>query len=196
MFAAASWRIASPYSPTACRTCASVGAVQVHVQRRHAPLDVDVLDDQRVAVLLDQRRREALELLEQLRGEALARQRDVLVFEGVGHAPDAIVEFHQQVLLLDLPAIGVLRRRDHVLDHLEDVGIGRQREHQHHQAADAGRDDEVVAGVPQVVQEVAVEKRLAVLLQAEHRVDLGGRLVAAAGCAGTRRRRTALPGRP
>ncbi|MCY1306482.1 hypothetical protein D9M70_563460 [compost metagenome] len=62
---------------------------------------------------------------------------------------------------------------DVVLDQLEDVGIGRQREHAHHHPLDAGRDVERVARMGQVMQEVAVEQRLALLLQADHGVELG-----------------------
>ena len=63
----------------------------------------------------------------------------------------------------------------------------------HHEALDAGRDDEAVGRMLEVMQEVAEEERLAVLLQAEHRVELGGRLVGHASCAGNRRTPTAPP---
>ena len=96
--------------------------------------------------------------------EALARERDVAVFQRVGHAADAVVLLDQQVLALDLLARGVLLRRVEVLDHLEHVREGRQVEHQHHHALDAGRDAELVARMLQVVEEVAVEQRLALLL--------------------------------
>ena len=70
-----------------------------------------------------------------------------------------------------------LRRGDAILDHLEHVRIRRQREHAHHEAADARRDDEAVARMREMVQEVAVEEVLAGLLQPDHRVQLGRGLV-------------------
>ena len=80
------------------------------------------------------------------------------------------------VLALDALARDFLLGRKVVLDHLEDEGIGRQVEHQHHHALDARRNAELVAGMAQVEQEVAVEQVLAVLLQANGVVQLGARL--------------------
>ena len=80
---------------------------------------------------------------------------------------------HQQVLLLHLLRRRVLRRRDLVADHLEDVRIRRQRENRHHQPLDAGRDDEVIGRVLEVMEKIAEEQRLSLLLQADHRVELG-----------------------
>jgi hypothetical protein len=82
----------------------------------------------------------------------------------------------EQELALDLIARGVLLRRVEVLDELEDEGEARQVEHQHHHALDAGGDAERVAGVAQVVEQVAVEQVLAVLLQADGAVELAARL--------------------
>ena len=85
-----------------------------------------------------------------------------------------------QYFCLDLLPVGVLRRGDLVADHLEHVRIRRQREHRHHQALDARRDDELVARVLEMVEEVAEEEVLAGLLQPDHRVQLGRGLVRAA----------------
>ena len=90
----------------------------------------------------------------------------------VRHAPDPVDVLDHQVLALDRGAVHVLRGAEHVLDDLEHVGEGRQREHQHHQAADARRDDELVVRVAQVRDQVAEEHRLALLAQAEHGVEL------------------------
>ena len=152
------------------------GVLQVDVQRDHAPLDVEVADQQQFAVFLHQAGAEVAQLGDQFLVEAVAREGDVAVLQRVGHAADAVVLLHQQVLGLDLLARGVLLRRVEVLDDLEDVGEGRQVEHQHHHALDAGRDAEAVARVPQVGEEVAVEEVLAVLLQAERAVELVARL--------------------
>ena len=54
-----------------------------------------------------------------------------------------------------------------VLDHLENVREGRQREHRHDQPLDARRDDEAVGRMLQMMQEIAKEKRLALLLQSD-----------------------------
>ena len=153
------------------------GLLQVDVQRRHAPLDVDVPQHHLLVVDVDAAAAEVEQLADQRRRAAVTRQRDLRVLPGVGHAPDPIVHLHELVLAHDGRAIGLLRMRDHVLDDLEHVRIRRQREHRHHQALDAGRDDERIGRVLQVMQEVAEEQRLALLLQADHRVQLGGRLL-------------------
>src|SRR5437667_6215 len=80
-------------------------------------------------------------------------------------SPVAVVLLDQQVLALNHLARGFLLRREEVLDDLEHEGERRQIEHQHHHALDAGRAAELVAGVAQVVEEVAVEQVLALLLQ-------------------------------
>ena len=146
--------------------------LQVQVQRRHAAFDVDVADDHGVGGFLDQLGHQAAQLVQQGRREARARQRHLRVFPGVGHAADAVVQFHHLVLA---PHGGVVHAVlvDAVLDQLEHIGIGRQREHAHHHALDAGRDVEGVARMRQMVQEVAVEQRLALLLQPDHGVQLG-----------------------
>jgi hypothetical protein len=70
-----------------------------------------------------------------------------------------------------------LRGAEDVLDDLEHVGIGRQREHQHDQARDAGGHDELVFRMVQVIDEVAEEHGFALLAEAEHDVQLRARLV-------------------
>ena len=117
-----------------------------------------------------------LHLVDQLGLEARQRQGHLAVLQRVGHAADAVVPLHQQVLALDLLARGVLLWRVEVLDQLEDIGEGRQVEDQHHHALDARRDAEAVAAVAQVHQQVAVEAVLALLVQADGAVDLGPRL--------------------
>ena len=143
------------------------------VERRHPPLDVDVLDEDHLAVLLVRPGRDGIELRDELARETCARKCDVGILEGVRHAADPVVMLHQQVLLLHLLRRRVLRRRDLVADHLEDVRIRRQRENRHHQPLDAGRDDEVIGRVLEVMEKIAEEQRLSLLLQADHRVELG-----------------------
>ena len=84
-----------------------------------------------------QRGRLALQLVDQLRREARARKGHVRVLQRVRHAPDAVVALHQHVLLLHRLPVDVLDRRDVVADDLEHVRVGGQREHDHHQPADA-----------------------------------------------------------
>ena len=125
-----------------------------------------------IAVELELRRNRRLELRHQLVCEARARDRDVRVFEDVGHPPGAVVVLDERVLLLDARGIGVLGGRDAVADHLEHVRVRRQREHAHHETLDARCCDETVGRMLQVVEEIAEEQRLAVLLQADDRVEL------------------------
>ncbi|OMP10434.1 testis-specific Y-encoded-like protein 1, partial [Corchorus capsularis] len=159
-----------------------IGAfVQPDVQRRHAALDVDVADDDLFAavfgaLVFDHRGGVLLQFLDELLIKARQREGHVGIFQRIGHAAHAVVSFHQLILALDELARGFLRRREVVLDDLEDVWVRRQREHQHHQALDAGRDDELVRRVLLVVEEIPIEQVLALLLQAERGVDLGARL--------------------
>ncbi len=155
--------------------------LQPDVQRRHAALNIHVAHDNFLAAILaalvfDHRRRMQLQLAHQRIVEAREREGHVGVLQRIGHAPDAVVLLDQLVLGLDQLARGLLGRRVVVLDHLEHVRVRRQREHQHHQALDAGRADELVRGVLQVMQEVPVEQVLALLLQAQRGIDFSARL--------------------
>ena len=69
--------------------------------------------------------------------------------------------------------VGVLAVAERVADQLEDIRVRRQREDEHHLAADPGRLDEPVAGMVQVLQQLAEEKRLSLLAEPDHRVELG-----------------------
>ena len=150
--------------------------VEIEVERGHAPLDVAVPDDHVVAVRLDRRRRQLEELLEQLGREAVARQREVPELERVRHPADAVDLLHHQELPLHRGAVGLLRVPELVLDHLEHVRVRGQVEHVHHQARRAGRLDEGVLRVVQMVEEVAVEQRLALLGEPDRGVELRARL--------------------
>ena len=65
----------------------------------HPPLDVEVPDDDVIALDLDLRRGDGRELGQQLVGKAVARKGDVRVLEDVGHAADAVVVLDERVLL-------------------------------------------------------------------------------------------------
>ena len=151
------------------------GPVEVDVERHHAALHVAVANRERVAVGLHHRGCEQVQLLEQLGREAIARQREVGELERVGHATDPVDVLDHRELRPDRRAVGVLPGAEHILDHLEHVRIRRQREDEHHLAADARRLDERVLGVVEVLEQVAVEERLALLAEPEHRVQLGAR---------------------
>ena len=151
------------------------GAVEIDVERNHAALDVTVMDRDRLAVVLDHRRCERVELLEQRGREAFARQREVGELECVGHPPDPVDVLDHRELRSHRRPVGVLAGPEDVLDQLEDVWIRRQREDEHHLTPNAGRLDERVLGVVEVLQEVAIEERLALLPESEHRVQLGAR---------------------
>ena len=151
--------------------------LDVEVERPHAALDVDMPDHELVAVELELRADLALQFLDQRRFEALKGQRDARVLERIGHAPDPIVQFDQQILVLHRLVVDVLGRREALADHLEYVRERGQREYEHHQPLDARGDDEAVARVPEVVVEVAVKEGLALLGEAHRHVHLGARLL-------------------
>ena len=147
---------------------------QVKVQRGHPPFDVQVADDDAVALLDHQRGGGGSQFGQQLGGQPFLGEGHVRVFPRVGHPAGAVVVLHQVVAVLDVLAADVLAA--HVLDVLEDIRERGQREHAHHQTLDAGRDDEMIGGFVQMLQQVAVEECLALLVQAQHGVELGLRL--------------------
>src|SRR5574337_814792 len=129
--------------------------VQVDVERDHAPLDVEVADDDQIALFLEQAGAFGLQRREQRLAHPLARERDAAVFERVGHPADPVVRLDDLVLALDLRARGLLLRREEVLDHLEDERERRQAEHQHHHALDPG-------GIASICVEIEAETGLRV----------------------------------
>ena len=82
-----------------------------------------MLDDDHVAIFLDERWRVGLELRDELRREATARQRNVGVFERVCHAADAIMMLDQHVFLRHLLAGRIFRWSNLVFDDFEHVGV-------------------------------------------------------------------------
>ena len=83
--------------------------------------------------------------------------------------------FYQQIFFLDQCLGGFFRRREVILDQLKDIRKRGQRKHQHHQAADTGRGIDDVGGILEMMQKIAVKQILAVLLQAQHGVNLAAR---------------------
>ena len=85
--------------------------------------------------------------------------------------------FDHRELRLDGLAVGVLAVPEDVPDHLEDVRERRQREDEHHLALGCpGAWTKASARVSEVLEQVAVEERLALLAEPEHRVELGAGL--------------------
>ena len=104
-----------------------------------------------------------LQLLQQIRLEAIERKRHFAVFHGVGHAPYPVVLAHQLVFFANLLARGFLLRRVKVFDDLEHVRERRQIKYQHDHAFDAGRNAQLVGAVTQVEQKITKEQGLALL---------------------------------
>ena len=156
--------------------------MQVDVERNHASLDVDVLDDhllRAVAIAVADFQlagRELFDLSNQLVVKAVARKAHFAVFQRIGHAAHAVVLLDQQILALDLLARSVFGRRIKVLNHLENIRKTGQIKHQHHHALDAGGDAKFVGRMAQVVQKVAVKQRLALFGQAQRVVNFVARL--------------------
>ena len=134
-------------------------------------------DDDFIALFFNDRGRDFFQFSEQVIGNARPRKRDIGIFQRIGHAPDAVMVFHEQVFLLHKGARGFLWRCKIIADHLEYIRKRWQRKHDHHQAADAGRGLNPVGRVFQVAQEVTVKQRLADFLQADAGIDFTGRLV-------------------
>ena len=153
------------------------GLLQVNIERNHAPLDIDVLNDDFLRPVagacgdLQLAGCKFFDLGQQLGFKAVARKAHVAVFQCVSHAPDAVMLLDQQVLALDLLARGVFGRGIKVFDDFEYIGKAWQVKHQHNHAFDAWRDTELVARVAQMVQKVAVKQGLALLGQAKGVVD-------------------------
>ncbi len=151
-------------------------APDVEVERRHLALDVDVPDDEVVALDLHVLRALGEELLEHVRGEAVLRQADAAELLRVHQAAGAVVAEDHVVLRHDLLAAHVLDRGEAVADHLEDdVGV-LEREAGHDEAALAGRAHEAVGRRAEVAEDLAEALGLALLGAAEHGEQLRDRL--------------------
>ena len=74
-----------------------VGTLEIEVERDHPPLDVEVLDDDMIALDLEHRRGDGQELGQELVGKAIARKGDVRILENVRHPADAIVVLDEPV---------------------------------------------------------------------------------------------------
>ena len=99
---------------------AALHAVEVDVQRFHAALDVEVLDDQLLTIDLEARRRQRPQFFQYLVGKPVERKQDVGEFQCVGQAADAVDLLDHHEFFLDRGAIHVLRSAEDVLDDLED----------------------------------------------------------------------------
>ncbi len=152
------------------------GVADVEVQRRHAPLDVDVADHQLAVLEVHGARGLALQLLDQRLGEACSRELQPLEFLRVDQPAGAVVLEHQLVFLQNFLAQDVLRIREAVADDLEHHVERRQRETDHHQPAIARRVHELIRALLQVTEQLAVALGLALLRAAQHRVQLADRL--------------------
>ena len=118
-----------------------------------------------------------MQFVEHFGVEAREREQYIGKLQGVGQSSDTVDLLDQQEFALDRRLVHFLRDPENVLDDLEHVGIGGQREYQHDQAANPRGHDELVFRMVLVVDEVAEEHGLPLLAQAEHDVQLGARLV-------------------
>jgi hypothetical protein len=167
MFAFARSRIASPKSRIAARARsggASLSAMSSGVRR----LSVHDL----VPAHLDGLGGACEEGLEERGFEARDGEGEVLELLDVREPAGARVPEDEAVLLEDVRAARGLRRREGVADDLEDDVVRRKREDEHDHAARPRRLDEEVVRRGEVAEEVAVELRLAVLVESEGRVEL------------------------
>ena len=152
-----------------------VGAAEVEVKRGDTRLNIEVSHDQPVPVAFEHPCARPLEFLKKRRVEARQRERHIRILEGVGHPADAIVMLDEEVPASNVSVGRLLGRPERVAHDLEDAGKRRQREHDHHEPADARRLHEPVGRVGQVLLQVPIEERLALLLQPHRRVELGRR---------------------
>ena len=147
------------------------GILQEQIQRGHAPLDVQMTDDQRPALLTERRWRDLVKLLHQFVGETIARKHQIGKLLRIRHPPRPIAALHQAVLGHDLLAAYVFRRGEAVLDDFEHKRIRRQGEHAHHHALDPGSDNESIARRLHVPPRRAVIIGFAVLVKAHAVVE-------------------------
>ena len=118
----------------------------------------------------------ARELGQELVREAVAREGEVLELLHVGQTTGAVVLEHELILIHHLAARGRLGVGERVADDLEDDVERGQREDDHHHALVAAGDLELVGGSFDVAHQVAVQFGLAVLVEADGVVELGGGL--------------------
>ena len=99
---------------------AVAGIPEKDVERRDAALGVDVSHDDPVPDDAHRSAGDAKQVLEQVIGEAAARELEVLELLRVGETPHPVADEHEMVLLHDRLTRRVLGRGELVLDDLED----------------------------------------------------------------------------
>ncbi len=145
----------------------------VQVERAQPAFDVAQVQHQVVAVQADAAGAGAEQFVEQVGGEARAREAQEPERLRVDQAADAVVLEHQRVLGLDLLARDLLRVGEAIADQLEHQRIAGQGEHRHDHAALALGADQALAGLAgELAEEGAVALGLALLGPAEHGVQL------------------------
>ena len=148
------------------------GFLQVEVERVHASLDVAVLDDQCATIDTQLRGAGCIELLHQLIGKAAGVKDEVVELLGVGHPASAIPSFHQMVFVLHDLVRDLFWGREAILDDLEHILIGGQREYRHHHTFDARRHNELVLRRADVAGRRPIEVGFSVAEVADRTVDL------------------------
>ena len=98
----------------------------------------------------------------------------ILKLLGIGHAPDAVVLFHQLVAGPDVRGGHLFLRGKLVFNDFKHPVEARQGKHQHHHAANARRFNKLFIGVGDVVQVFTIAFRFGVLLTANRHIELGG----------------------
>jgi hypothetical protein len=92
MLAAASWRIALPYSSTASRSLA-VNLLQPEVERHHSPFNIEMADDNAIAEIGEFVPRLRLQQRQQRRRDLPFLQHEIFKLLGIRHPPDAVMLF-------------------------------------------------------------------------------------------------------
>ena len=102
----------------------------------------------------------------------MAGQAKIGEFLRIRHPPHPIVQFYQLIGGHDLASTRVLLRREVVLDDFKNRLVAGQHEHGHDHALDPRGEDEGVVGVLKMGEEVAIELRFSMAIEANGGVEL------------------------
>src|SRR6202162_426952 len=150
---------------------------EVYVERRHAALDVGVVDDHKIGGHLHGLIGVTPELLNEIRGETLSVELEVLELLGLHEAARALRVEHNAVGSSNVSGRHGLDGRKPVPDDLEHDVVARQCEDDHDHAVDPRREDEKFNAFLQWAEEASVDLGFSMLLMPHRDVELGDRLL-------------------
>ena len=152
-----------------------LGFLHKHIQRLEAVFHIHMLDNHPIVGFFHLAGRERAHFVQKFFVAARFGQSHVLKFQRIGHAPHAVVLFHQQVFLAHIFLIEIFIGAEFVFNHFENIRKRGQGKHAHHQPFHARREHKAVVRIFQMLHKFAPPNVFALLMQAHQCVEIAGR---------------------